>query len=245
MEVTVLGYWGAYPWNNEGTSSYLLTSGDFSLLIDAGSHTLNKLREYVDPLSLDSVIISHYHHDHIADLGVLQYNRQLTQKEGQKVLPIYGHTEDDFYFNSLTMPNVSSGVAYYEDKVTEIGPFKIEFLRTRHPVVCFAMRVTEKETGKVLVYTADSGYLASFSEFAKGADLLIADAFFLEGREDNPVHFTAKEVGELAKQANVSKVVLSHLQQNIDLNLLLAQGKQAAGSEISVVLAETGLKINL
>lgn len=77
MKLTVLGCLGAYPYKNQGTTSYLLQSDGFNLLIDAGSTTLVKLEEQLDPLALDAVILSHYHHDHIADLGVLQYYWQL------------------------------------------------------------------------------------------------------------------------------------------------------------------------
>lgn len=245
MEITVLGFWGAYPWNKEGTSSYLLTSADFSLLIDAGSGTFNMLKEMIEPLNLDAVIISHYHHDHIADLGVLQYYRQLNQPKEHPELPIYGHTEHEFYFDALTMAKVSKGVPYYEGTPADIGPFKIEFLRTRHPVPCFAMRITEKSTGKNFVYTADSGYLNTFADFVKNTDLLIADSYFLNGNEDNPVHFTAKEIGEMAKAGGVPKVVLSHLQQEIPLSLLKSQAEEAAGAGVDVLLAEAGLKIVL
>ena len=69
MKLTVLGCLGAYPYKGEGTSSYLLESEGFHLLIDAGSTTLVRLENYLDPLKLDAVILSHYHHDHIADLS--------------------------------------------------------------------------------------------------------------------------------------------------------------------------------
>ncbi|MGX6979832.1 MBL fold metallo-hydrolase [Vagococcus elongatus] len=245
MEITVLGFWGAYPWNKEGTSSYLLKSSGFSLLIDAGSGTFNMLRETIEPLELDAVIISHYHHDHIADLGVLQYYRQLNQPEGHAELPIYGHTEHEFYFDALTMPKVSKGIPYEERTPITIGPFTVGFLRTRHPVPCFAMRITETSTGKNFVYTADSGYLNKFTDFIEGTNLLIADSYFLNGNEDNPVHFTAKEVGEMAKNGGVPKVLLSHLQQEIHLSLLKSQAEEAAGTGVDVLLAETGLTIVL
>ena len=40
-------------------------------------------------------------------------------------------------------------------------------METIHPVTCYAMRIVEKATGKVFVFTGDSGYLASFEDFAK------------------------------------------------------------------------------
>ena len=101
----------------EGTSSYLLESEGFHLLIDAGSTTLVRLENYLDPLKLDAVILSHYHHDHIADLGVLQYYRQLYPTlEPTPILPIYGHTQDQMHFKELTLPNVSEGKSILKQK---------------------------------------------------------------------------------------------------------------------------------
>lgn len=97
MKLTVLGCLGAYPYKNQGTTGYLLQSDGFNLLIDAGSATLIKLQEHLDPLDLDAVILSHYHHDHIADLGVLQYYWQLHPKRNpETLLSIYGHTKIPF-----------------------------------------------------------------------------------------------------------------------------------------------------
>ena len=246
MKVTVLGYWGAYPWNGEGTSSYLLESEGYHLLVDAGSSTLNNLQKQIDPLELDSVIISHYHHDHIADLGVLQYYRQLRDASREvPVLPIYGHMEDNEHFKTLSMPGISQGIGYKEEDTVEIGPFSIGFLRTIHPVVCFAMRIEERKTGKVLVYTADSGYLESFKDFMTNADLVIADTYLFEGNENHHAHFTSKEAGNLAKEAGVSKLVLSHLPQDKDLTQLKEEAIRAAGPACEVVLASENLILTL
>lgn len=115
MEIRVLGCLGAYPYKDQGTSSYLLESEGFHLLLDAGSSTLINLEKYLDPLQLDAVILSHYHHDHIADLGVLHYYRQLFPSINPvPILPIYGHTEDKQHFEALEMKNVSQAKPYFE-----------------------------------------------------------------------------------------------------------------------------------
>lgn len=154
MKITTLGCLGAYPYQGEGTTSFLLQSGEFNLLLDAGSGSLLQLQKVLDPLALDAVILSHYHHDHIADLGVLQYYWQLYPKTSdRKLLPIYGHKEDSVHFDSLSLPNVSQGYNYLADESLEMGPFSITFMKTIHPVVCYAMRIVEKSTGKVFVFT--------------------------------------------------------------------------------------------
>lgn len=245
LKITVLGCLGAYPFKGEGTSSYLFESDGFQLLVDAGSTTLVNLEAHTDPLSIDAVILSHYHHDHIADLGVLQYYRQLyPTMEPTPILPIYGHTEDDVHFNALTMPNVSKGIPYFEAEELKIGPFLITFMKTIHPVPCYAMRFVEEKTGKIVVYTGDSGYFESFIPFAEAADVFLADTYLFAGNEHHPAHFTAKESGEIAKAAHVKKLVLTHLPQTGSLTELKRQAEKAAPT-VPVVLAQKNLVIEV
>lgn len=240
MKLTVLGCLGAYPYQGQGTTGFLLQSEGFNLLIDAGSTTLVELEKYVDPLMLDAVILSHYHHDHIADLGVLQYQWQLSPKRDQgKQLSIYGHGKDQAHFQALTLAEVSQGYDYLAQPVLDLGPFTITFMETIHPVVCYAMRIEEKATNRVLVFTGDSGYLEEFITFAKDADLFLADTYLFKGNEHHHAHFTAPEAGEFAKKANVAKLVLTHLPQFGDLNELKQQAQVEAGV-IPVELAAVG-----
>ncbi|MBP2098619.1 MBL fold metallo-hydrolase [Enterococcus rivorum] len=246
MKVTILGCLGAYPYKNQGTSSYLIESDGFQLLLDAGSTTLVNLEEHIDPLTLDAVILSHYHHDHIADLGVLQYYRQLYPvMEPTPILPIYGHTDDEVHFDALSMNGVSEGIPYFEAEALKLGPFIVTFMKTIHPVPCYAMRFVEEKTGKVFVFTGDSGYLESFVDFAKEADVFLADTYLFEGNEKHHAHFTSKEAGEIAKAAGVKRLILTHLPQHGSLELLKEQAEKAAGNQVSVILAEKNLKIQL
>ena len=241
MKITTLGCLGAYPYQGEGTTSFLLQSGEFNLLLDAGSGSLLQLQKVLDPLALDAVILSHYHHDHIADLGVLQYYWQLYPKTNdRKLLPIYGHNEDSVHFDSLSLPNVSQGYNYLADESLEMGPFSITFMKTIHPVVCYAMRIVEKSTGKVFVFTGDSGYLEGFIEFTKEADLFLADTYLFAGNERHFAHFTSQEAGELARLAGAKQLVLTHLPQFGDLQQLQEEAQLAAGEDVVVSLAAVG-----
>lgn len=73
MKLTVIGCYGGFPAAGEATSGYLFESNGFRLLVDCGSGVLSKLQQYIDIEELDAVLLSHYHHDHIADIGPLQY----------------------------------------------------------------------------------------------------------------------------------------------------------------------------
>lgn len=220
MKLTVIGCWGGYPAKDGATSAYLLEKGNFSLLIDVGSGALSKLQKYTAVTDLDAVIISHYHHDHVADIGVLQYAKLIESyvKGKGSVLPIYGHAEDSYGFTSLTH-EYTKGVAYDPEKELQIGPFTIQFFKTAHPVVCYGMRITDGES--VIVYTADTSYKEEWKEFAKGADLLITDCNYYAGQDGSGAgHMNSEQAAMIAEAAEAKTLLLSHLPQYGNLKQL-------------------------
>lgn len=244
MKLTVLGYYGGYPTPLAGTTGFLLTAGDYHLLLDCGSGVLKVLEQYLDPLRLDAAILTHYHHDHIADVGVLQYYWQLRQGERQEpVLPIYGHTEDPLNFASLTWAGATEGRSYDPEATLNLGPLTITFQRTIHPVPTFAMRIVD-DRGKVLVFTADTRYFPELADFARDADLLITDTNFDHTKTGKLWHMTAAQSGKLAEQAGAKRVLLSHLPQQIDHQQLLKEAtEQVTGRPI--VCAQTGMSFEI
>lgn len=243
MLITVLGYFGGYPYKGHGTSGYLLNDGDQNILIDCGSGVLNELSNYIDPLQLDAVVLSHYHHDHTADLGVLQYNWQLDEKNRKHDrLPIYGNTQDFVNFAQLTMDGVSQGIAYNDYEPTTIGSLKFEFLRTIHPVPAYAMKITKGKQS--VVYTSDTAYFDGLVDFAKDCDLLITDTNFPEDKTGKIWHMTTKQSGELAKSADAKRLMISHLPQKVSVETMLKESQNYAG-EIPTINAFTGLQVEV
>ncbi|MDT2741802.1 MBL fold metallo-hydrolase [Lactococcus garvieae] len=241
MKLTALGVWGGYPTRDAGTTSYLLQSEEgFNLLLDAGSRAVTELEHELSPNDLDAIILSHYHEDHIADLGALRQYRQL-QTMKPEILPIYGHQENEYEFSKLSLENVSEGIAYDVENGTSVGPFDIQFLKTVHPVICYAMRIVERATGQVLVYTGDTGYFAGLVDFSKNADILLADVYFFKDKAKMPNHLSSVEAGEIAAQANVKKLILTHLPQVGDLQVLREEAQEVA-ENIPVDLAQPHMK---
>lgn len=242
MKVTIIGYWGAYPAAGSATSGYLFEKNGFTMLVDCGSGVLSRLQQFIKVTQLDAVVLSHYHHDHIADIGPLQYANlvQNNLNETNNVLPIYGHTEDQAQFEALTH-HYTKGHAYDPDKTLQVGPFTIEFQKTKHPVSCYGMRITDGE--KEVVYTADSSYMDEWTPFAKGADLLITDTNFYRGMDGTKAgHMTSEEVGRIAQEAGVETLWLSHLPHFGQLTRLRQEAENLF--EGTIQLAEEGLSWN-
>ncbi|OZI12501.1 hypothetical protein CEW92_06000 [Bacillaceae bacterium SAS-127] len=243
MKVTIIGCWGGYPKVNEASSGYLFEEEGFKLLVDCGSGVLSKLQQHVAPEELNAVLLSHYHADHIADIGVLQHALLIQKHLGKEVtpLPIYSHNEDAL-FASLTYKGLTEGRAYQPNQTLTLGPFTVEFLRTVHSVPCFAMKISAHD--HTVVYTADSAFQQQFIPFAKECDLLLCESNFYSGMDGQAVgHMTSTEAGRLAHSARVGTLVLTHLPHFGEL----AKLKEEAEAEFrgTVLLAKQSLEIEI
>ncbi|MCM3567817.1 MBL fold metallo-hydrolase [Neobacillus mesonae] len=233
MKLTVIGPWGGYPKKNAASAGYLLEHDGFHLLMDCGSGVLSKLQNVLEPEELDAVIISHYHPDHIADIGVLQHARLIQGFLGKDfpTLPIYGHSFDQHEFTKLTYKNITKGISYYPGEVLSVGPFQVTFLKTNHPVPCYAMRI--EADGKVAVFTADSSFKEEFIEFSRGADLLLCECNFYGNQDGKGAgHMNSLEAGHFARNASVKQLILTHLPHYGNLADLISE----ASSEFTGII---------
>ncbi|CCQ93970.1 conserved hypothetical protein [[Clostridium] ultunense Esp] len=244
LKWTILGFWGAYPEADSATSTYLLEAEGYRLLVDCGSGAVSRLQRHLSIQDLDALILSHYHHDHIADVGVLQYAMLIQNQLGnrKKPLPIYGHRHDIRNFNALTFAEYTTGVSITEDQTIRIGPFEVSFCPTTHPVYCLAMRFNHN--GKSLVYTADTEWSEPLVEFARNADLLVCEAN-LYNHQWGKVggHLTAGQAGALAAKARVKSLLLTHFPHYGDLETLATQAKETYGGPVALARQDMVLSL--
>ncbi len=76
--------------------------------------------------------------------------------------------------------------------------------------------VTFKVEGKKISIIADTVLTENCVEFAKGADMLICESVYdstHENKAEEYKHLTAKQAGQIANQANVKQLVLTHFSQ--------------------------------
>jgi len=93
------------------------------------------------------------------------------------------------------------------------------------------MVLGEKRRGRKVVYTGDTRPTERTVEVARGADILIHDAAFGEELKDWAIesgHSTAREAAEVAKQAGVKKLILTHISTRYskDVSPLLEEAKE-------------------
>ena len=239
MKVTVIGYWGAYPAAGSATSGYLFEKDGFRMLVDCGSGVLSRMQQFIKVSDLDAVVLSHYHQDHMADIGALQYAFlvQNSLNETADILPIYGHSEEKEKFNQLSH-QYTKGHSYNPEESLQVGPFTIDFQKTKHPVACYGMRITDGEHS--VVYTADTSFMKEWIDFAEEADLLITDTNFYKDMDGSKAgHMTSEEAATIAEEAKVHTLWLSHLPHFGKLPRLRQEAEDVFNGTIQ--LAEEGL----
>ena len=209
MKITVIGCDGAFAKEDGATSSYLIEDNNIKILLDCGSASLSKLQKHIKLHELDIVFISHFHRDHFADLECLQVavGMDFDNNTRTKKLDIYGPGNVDI----LNYKEYCNGYIYDENSEFEFNGLKLTFIKTQHNGVCYGVRITDSND-KTLVYTADTGMNDTLPNFVNNSDLLIIDSSFYEIETNKSKnHLSSSQIGLLAKENNVSKVVLTHL----------------------------------
>jgi ribonuclease BN (tRNA processing enzyme) len=214
MKLIVLGSGTCVPSLQRHAPGYLLLEGSQQLLIDCGSGTLFQLeragRSY---RSIDAVCITHTHPDHVADLvPLLQALRVTPGFVRSQELLILGPPSVRTLLERA-YPWLLGAEAFVTRCIEMPGRHQFATLRvnscaTQHTDDSVAYRF--EAGGRSLVITGDADYDSALVEFARGADLLVADCSFPD-RLKIRGHMSASECGRLAEQAGVGRLLLSHL----------------------------------
>jgi ribonuclease BN (tRNA processing enzyme) len=256
VKVTVLGGSAAGGNTGAGCAGFLFQEGETALVIDLGPGTLLELRKHADYRTLSAIVISHYHLDHILDLGalnyLLQYNPAGTADKIDLWIPPDTRERFDNWTaafadgNDLRFLDKAFNIREYDPVSTlRIGPLALTFAPTVHPVQAWAMRVSAG-TGQDVGYTADTGPAADLSKLMAGVALLIC-----EGTEKEPPfgdastrgHLTPREAGALAAAYRVGSLMLTHLWEENDIDLAAREASQSFGKP--VLVARPGLGVTI
>jgi ribonuclease BN (tRNA processing enzyme) len=218
VKLTVVGCSGSFPGPDAAASSYLVEADGFRLVLDLGNGSLGALQRHVQLDEVDAVLLSHLHSDHCMDLCSFYVARKY-DPDGRfgKKLPVYGpHGSAERMARAYFDAGQHRGLDDVYDfqtlspSVLGIGPFDVTVARVNHPVETFASRL--EHAGRTLTFSADTGESDSLVSLATGADVLLCEATFHEGRDvARNLHLTGRQAGEHAARAEVGRLLLTHL----------------------------------
>lgn len=243
MRLTILGCSGTYPGPASACSSYLVESDGFRLVLDAGNGSMGELQRHCDIRDVDAVLLSHLHGDHCLDLVATSYARRYHPEGMPPKLPVYGpiNTQERLCGAFERWPDDSLADIYDFRTIgpgrVNVGPFRVDLARMAHPVEAYGARITA--AGRTLTYSGDTGPCERLVRLARGSDLFLCEASFLEN-EDNPpdLHLTGRQAGDHAARAEVERLVLTHLVPWGDVERTFSEARGAYGGDLTI--ARTG-----
>jgi ribonuclease BN (tRNA processing enzyme) len=259
MRLTVLGK--SPSWQDAGgaCSGYLVEEDDTKILIDCGNGVFAKLRERVDYVEVDAVLLSHLHADHFLDLVPFAY--ALTYAPRQQPVPVdrWPGTENPArpelhaphgaretfrrvvgaWGNEDLIEKAFELREYDESDELRIGPLSVSFQGVPHFTDTFAMCLASANGAGRIVYGADCSPTDALTEFASGSDLMLIEATLPRPeRTGERGHLTPREAGEHGRAAGVRRLVLTHISDELDDSWACEEA--AAGFQGPVEMAREG-----
>ena len=231
MEITVLGSDGTWPGAGGVASGYLIHHDGFRIWMDMGTGTMASLQEHVGFREIDAVVVSHVHADHFVDLFPYFYARRYGEAAPAPQIPVFAPTGTRERVRAMLsdsgweeFPMVFDLREIEPGSGFEVGPFRVRTERMAHPIPTLGLRY--ETDGRAFAYSADTGPSPALVDLAKDADLLFAEATWLDDGIERPpdLHMCAREAGEHAARAAVGRLVLTHIHPEVDRAAARAEG---------------------
>jgi ribonuclease BN (tRNA processing enzyme) len=247
MRLTVLGSCGAWPEAGQACSGDLVEHDGFRLLLELGYAVVPRLLERVTAAQVDAVLISHGHPDHCADLNPLLRARVL-RDDPPPPMPVYALPGALDAVLALDHPGMlARGYVLHELTVggsLEIGPLQVETRLLPHWLPNAGIRLAAG--GQVLAYTGDTGPSHDVVSLARGADLLLAEASYVDQVPEDSRRYlsSARQQGRQAAEAAARHLLLTHLMPGTDPDAARAAARRGYDGEVSVATAGLVLDIS-
>jgi ribonuclease BN (tRNA processing enzyme) len=224
----------------------LVESKRFYVVLDAGDG-IYKLDKYVLTEKPVHLFLSHLHFDHIIGFHLFDKFRF------RKTVNVYGFkgVKDGLQIvrhpYTLPLSDLSFPVKIHElEEGSYSLPFPFSCKLLLHSDPCLGYRF--KLDGRVIAYCTDTGVCDSLRELARDADLLITESSLKPGqRLEDWGHLDPREAAEIAKEAEVKQLLLTHFDAGNYASLEERREAEVAAKEIfkNTICAYDDLEVEL
>ncbi len=214
-----LGSSGAVPSAERDTTALVVRAGPAVCLVDVGGSPVQKLRRLgVDPVELAGVVVTHTHPDHVYGLPALVQNLIILGRRAP--LPVYCRVEHvDLLRRLLALFDLTGADGLAVDvhgvepkegvPLFEAGDLLVTASPNAHGRMP-NLAVRADCAGRSLVYSSDTRPCPAVATLARGATVLVHEATFAQP-DPSQWHSTAREAGEVAREAGVRRLLLAHI----------------------------------
>jgi ribonuclease BN (tRNA processing enzyme) len=243
MKLTILGSGTVVPNGERNSSGYFVEAGDVRVMLDCGAGTVHALARYgVDWERLTHLFISHFHVDHIGELASLffafRHGMKTARTEPLTLIAPRGierviHHLKEAFGEKLFTPKFSFDLIVIEpgETIQLHDGCSLSVTKTPHTDESLAVKIESPQNS--LCYTGDTGASQELTRFFDKADLLISECSFRQ-RKERASHLSIQEVAQLASQAKVKKLVVTHFYFDVDEDELKGELQNEYAGEVFI-----------
>lgn len=216
LKLTILGSAGAVA-DAHHENTYMVLEGEgSSLLIDCAGSPMSRLdRAGVNLETLDGLLVTHHHPDHISGVPVLLLGLWLTGRErplviyaprrALQVIPRMMQLMEWQVWPDMFPVTYREIPQQEETLVVNADSYAVYASPVQHLVPTVGIRIDSKATGRSLTYSSDTRPCDAVVRLARGSDILIHES-------TGPFvgHTAPVDAGKIARRAGVKRLVLIH-----------------------------------
>ncbi|MFC7042478.1 MBL fold metallo-hydrolase [Halonotius sp. GCM10025705] len=249
MEVTFLGTGSAMPTGDRMQTGLLVTHDDRRLLVDCGSGVLHRLAATdAGYEGVSTVLLTHLHLDHVADLLPLLKARWLAGEEHLEVVGpvgtkglVDGLLSVHGYLDGRVDLQVREIVA---SETVSVGGFSVESRETQHSIDGLAYRFTVDGDDAEFAFSGDTEAFAGMARFVEGCRVVAHDCSFPDS-VDVDGHPTPSQLGEAFADSDVDHLYLTHLYPHTEGTHEEMCASVAESFDGEVHVARDGLRVSV
>jgi len=254
MQITILGSGTCALSLRRSTCSVLMECKQEKLLFDCGAGTMRRVLESGRSVhEISFVFLSHFHPDHSGELASFLFSNKCPDRSLRKkpltlvggagirdfftrLVNAYGHwiELDPGFFRIVEMDN-------QQPNQKEFDSFLLRTAPVVHNPESIAFRV-ESPGGCSIVYSGDTDVSENLVTLARNADLLICECSLPDAIKVGG-HLTPSLAGQMASQAGVKKLVLTHFYPQCDETDIVSECRKTYAGPL--VLAEDLMRVQL
>lgn len=219
VRLRFLGSGDAFGSGGRFQACILASSDAGTVLIDCGASSLIALkRAGVDPNTIDAVVLSHFHGDHVAGIPFLILDGQFAKPE--RPLVVAGPTGverrvraafDTMFPGSAERPQ-SFGPRYVEleaGRTVDVGPARVTAIAVQHTPGTDAHGLRVELAGRTIGYSGDTAWTDALIEIAAHTDAFICEC--LATSRESPFHLNARAIAQHRRSLETQRLILTHL----------------------------------
>ncbi|HSR20493.1 MAG TPA: MBL fold metallo-hydrolase [Anaerolineales bacterium] len=215
-KVILLGSSNAVATENHENTHMVIVGGDRAVMVDCVSSPLLRLEKAgVDFQKVTDLIVTHFHPDHVSGLPLMLMGMWLLGRRHPLTVHGLQHALERIE-RLMDMHGWSTWPAFFPvtfrqlpdremTPVLNCEDFAILSSPVRHLIPTIGLRIEFRQSGKTVAYSCDTEPCEEVARLAAGADVLIHEAAG-NGRG----HSSAAQAGEIARQAEVGRLLLIH-----------------------------------